>query len=193
MLGVFLDTEANGLNPQVHKIIEVAFKIADLASGEIKEIYQSLVRVSFEAWEKSDPASLHINGFSWEEVKAAPTPSQVAEEIIDLLTRHGIKRKKAVFICQNPSFDRVYFSQLVNVDTQELLQFPYHWLDLASMFWAITLRIEKLMPWDIGFSKDLIASYYHLPGEEKPHRAMNGVNHLFLCYEKAVGFPEREG
>ena len=38
MLGIFLDSETNGLNPFIHNIIELAYKIVDLATG--KEIYK---------------------------------------------------------------------------------------------------------------------------------------------------------
>jgi oligoribonuclease len=194
MLGVFLDSETNGLNVHVHKILEIAFKIVDLKSGHIQDEYQTLVHQSFEAWEKSDPESLRINGFSWEEVKSGATPRQTAQQIIDLFAKWNIRRKEAVFICQNPSFDRAFFSQLIDPDTQELLSWPYHWFDLASMFWAISMDMAKKNqgppPWELHFSKDAIAAHYHLPTEEKPHRAMNGVNHLMLCYKAVVGFPE---
>ena len=120
--------------------------------------------------------------------------SEIAKEVLTLLTKWKIKRDSAVFICQNPSFDRVFFSQIIDSDTQELLRWPYHWLDLASMFWAITMDKAKKnkgpLPWEAGFSKDLIAAHYKLPKEASPHRAMNGVDHLLLCYQAVVGFPK---
>ncbi|HSX25451.1 MAG TPA: 3'-5' exonuclease [Chlamydiales bacterium] len=195
MIGVFLDTETNGLNSQIHKIVEIAFKLVDLTSGEIKEEYQTIVAQPIEAWEKSDQESLRINGFTWDEVSRGRTPRHVSQNIIDIFTRWGVRRKQAVFICQNPSFDRVFFSQLIDPDAQELLSWPYHWLDLASMYWALSLHKAKQnqgpFPWDTGLSKDLIASQYKLPEESKPHRAMNGVSHLLLCYQSVVGFPKK--
>ena len=194
MIGVFLDTETNGLNSQVHKILEIAFKIIDLATGEQKESFQTIVAQPIEVWEKSDQESLRINGFKWDELAQGTSPRQVSQRIIDAFSSQGVRRKKAVFICQNPSFDRVFFSQLIDPDTQELLSWPYHWLDLASMHWALAMEKAKQgkgpFPWETGLSKDLIASHYKLPGESKPHRAMNGVNHLLLCYEAVVGFPQ---
>ena len=93
---------------------------------------------------------------------------------------------------QNPSFDRAFFAQIIDPDLQEKLLWPYHWLDLASMYWAKALTKEKTeankMPWVTGLSKDKIATVYKLPAEGKPHRAMNGVDHLILCYEVIVGF-----
>ncbi len=193
VLGIFLDTEANGLNPQIHKILELAYKIVDLRTGLLKDEYQTVIAQPIEAWEKSDQESLRINGFTWNEVSQGKTTRQISQHIIDSFSAHGVRRKHAVFICQNPSFDRVFFSQLIDPDTQELLSWPYHWLDLASMYWAISMDRAKLnqgpLPWETGLSKDLIASRYKLPAEAKPHRAMNGVAHLVLCYEAVVGFP----
>lgn len=196
MIGIFLDTETNGLNPQIHKILEIAFKIVDLSNGAIKKEYQTLISHPVEAWEKSDPESLRVNGFRWEELAKGKPQSQAAQEIIDCFAHLGIRRKKAVFICQNPSFDRAFFAQLIDPETQEQMSWPYHWLDLASMYWALSMEKAKRgagpLPWETGFSKDLIASRYQLPGEAKPHRAMNGVAHLLLCYQAVVGFPENE-
>ncbi|MBI5272510.1 MAG: 3'-5' exonuclease [Chlamydiia bacterium] len=192
MLGVFLDTETNGLNAQVHKILEIAYKIVDLETGALKDSFQTVVYQPIELWEKSDPESLRINGFTWEEVAQGRSPQQIAQQITDAFSLCGVQRKKAVFICQNPSFDRVFFSQLINPDTQETLNWPYHWLDLASMYWGIAMQKAKKNqappPWKTGLSKDFIASTYQLPEEAKPHRAMNGVSHLLLCYEAVVGF-----
>lgn len=194
MLGVFLDSEANGLNPRIHKIVEIAFQIVDLKTGRELVKYQSLITHQFTDWEKSDPSSLKMTGFTWEEVSKGKTLERVSQEIIDCFTESGIQRKKAVFICQNPSFDRTYFGQIVDPDTQEVLNLPYHWLDLASMHWALTMEKAKHQtgpyPWDTGLSKDKIANFYQLPPEQSPHRAMNGVNHLLECYKAVVGFPE---
>ncbi len=195
MIGIFLDTETNGLNAKIHKVLEIAFKIVDLINGELKGEYQTLIAQPIEAWEKSDQESLRINGFSWDEVSKGKSIRHASQAIIDIFTRFGIRRKKAVFICQNPSFDRAFFSQLIDADTQELLMWPYHWLDLASMYWALCINKAKdeqgPLPWETGFSKDLIASQYKLPAEAKPHRAMNGVDHLLVCYNAVVGYPHR--
>ena len=195
MLGIFLDSETNGLNAMKHRIIEIAFKIIDVRTGELKDQFQSHISASFEEWEKSDPACLQVNGFTWPEVSQAASPKSVGESIIKLFNKHDIKRGEAVFICQNPSFDRIFFSQLIDVDTQEKLLWPYHWLDLASMYWAKAIHKTQLgegkYPWETGCSKDKIATALSLPKEEKPHRAMNGVNHLLLCYEAVVAFPDK--
>lgn len=193
MLGIFLDSETNGLNPTIHRVIEIAYKIIDLYSGEEKDKYHSLIYQSQSIWENSNLKSLEINGLTLEEIQTGKEEKVVSAEIIKSFKNNNIKNENSVFICQNPSFDRSFFSQLVDSQKQDLLDWPYHWLDLASMYWGISLHKAKnnngLFPWETGFSKDLIASSYNLPKEKEPHRAINGVNHLILCYKTVVGFP----
>ena len=102
-----------------------------------------------------------------------------------MFNKHGIKRGQAVFICQNPSFDRGFFSQLIPSYEQEKMNLPYHWLDFASMFFSIELFHNK-KPWDVGFSKDKIARYLNLKEEVRPHRAINGVHHLLECFKQLI-------
>lgn len=195
MLGIFLDTETNGLNAKKHRVLEIAYKVIDLYSGAFEESFHAVLSLSPETWELSDLESLKVNGFTWEEISQGRPSSQVANQIIESFQRLKVKRGEAVFICQNPSFDRAFFAQLVDPDRQEALQWPYHWLDLASMYWAEGMRRGKEnpahYPWKTGLSKDRIAKAYNLASEEKPHRAMNGVNHLILCYEAVIGFPHK--
>lgn len=193
MLGIFLDTETNGLNPKKHKILEIALQIVDVFTGKIIDSFESQLSISTQDWKDSDPSSLNVNGFTWEQTCKGSSPIAVAKLIYELFEKNEVKRGEAVFICQNPSFDRAFFGQLIDPDEQEALLWPYHWLDLASMYWAETIRKGKEgtqnYPWETGCSKDTIAIAYHLPAEEKPHRAINGVKHLILCYETVVGFP----
>jgi DNA polymerase III alpha subunit (gram-positive type) len=190
MYGVFLDTETSGLNPHKHSLLEVAFKVLEIASGKEVVTYSSILAQPQHLWEKADPMSLIINGFTWEEVSQGKPVKAVAGEAITALAQVDIRGEKGVFICQNPSFDRAFFSQLIDPDLQEALGWPYHWLDLASMFWARNINTIP-QPWESGLSKDKISEFYRLLPEEKPHRAMNGVNHLIECYEAVVGFPAK--
>lgn len=188
MIGIFLDTETNGLNPLKHFVLELAFKIVNVETGELLTAYEAVIAPTQEEWAQGDPQSLQVNGFTWEEVSKGIPSVQVSEEILEIFASFNIERGKAVFICQNPSFDRAFFSQLIDPDLQESLNWPYHWLDLASMFWATHCK-EPPFAWELGVSKDKIAKAHSLPPEGQPHRAMHGVNHLLLCYEAVVGFP----
>jgi oligoribonuclease len=191
MRAIFLDIETTGLDPFKHHVIDIAFKIVDLTTGFHVKDYHSLVKPSEEAWERRDLISMEINGFNWEQVSAGKDISQVGKEIKDLFTDLQIERGKAVFICQNPAFDRSFFNQIIEVYTQEGLNWPYHWLDLASMFWAIFFEKNKQkgipFPEHLVVSKNEIARHYNLPPEKEPHRAMKGVDHLIQCYEAVLG------
>lgn len=192
MLGIFLDLETSGLDFFHHRVLEIAFKIIDLSSGEQLATYESIVLQSQEVWDWRDPTSLQINGFTWEKLQQGKTEAAIGQEIIEIFTRIGIQRGKAVFICQNPSFDRGFFAQLVNVYKQEELNWPYHWLDFASMYWALVVKTCREtnveLPREISLSKNAIAETMHLPVEPHPHLAKNGVDHLILCYRHVVGF-----
>ncbi len=181
MIGIFLDTETNGLDCFKHRILEIAFTLIDLKTRETLFEYSSIVLQPLEVFDSSDPTSLYINGFTYEKVALGKEESTIASEIKKIFKDFKIRRETAVFICQNPSFDRSFFSQLIPSLVQEELKWPYHWLDFASMFFALQYAKEK-EPWSIGFSKDKIAGHLQLPPENRPHHAKNGVNHLIACF-----------
>ena len=192
MLGIFLDTETNGLNPYIHRLLEIALQMVELTTGKLVDEYSAIIQLTTEEWKQSDPASLHVNGFNYGMVEHGVPACKAATDITNLFQKNQIGRGNAVFICQNPSFDRIFFSQLIDPDIQEGFKWPYYWLDMASMYWAEAMRAGReapaKLPWKTGFSKDKIAAAYNLPPEASPHRAMNGVEHLLLCYRHVIGF-----
>src|SRR5262245_2773238 len=111
MQAIFLDTETTGLDPFHHKLLEIAFKVVDIPSGEEKLAYQSIVKQPIEIWEQRDPGSVEINGFTWEKVLQGKEEKIIREEIIQLFKNVKIERGTSVFICQNPAFDRNFFAQ----------------------------------------------------------------------------------
>ncbi len=195
MLGIFLDTETNGLNPRKHRVLEIAFQILNIETGACLDKFHSFIALPRPLWELGDPDSLAVNGIAWEECCSGTTVQETERAIVACFQKNGVRRGEAVFICQNPSFDRVFFSQLVDTDRQEELDWPYHWLDLASMYWALRIwqqshgQAKGSPPWRGGLSKDKIAESLGLGGEPKPHRAENGVVHLIACYRALIGFP----
>lgn len=191
MQGIFLDIETTGLDPRQHHPIDLALKVVDLATGETLGSYQSVLRLPREVWDAADPSSIEVNGYRWDQIEQGKDPVIVGNEVIQLFQLLNISRGRSVFICQNPGFDRAFFSQIVPAYTQEGLLWPYHWLDLASMFWAkrvLAMKdLKREMPKEINLSKNSIAQIYHIPPEKRPHKAMNGVDHLILCYAAVLG------
>lgn len=192
MLAIFLDMETTGLDFFKHRAIDLAIKIIDISTGNIKYTYQTIVKQPIEVWENRDSTSVEVNGFNWEKVQMGLTEEHIKKEIIQIFSDLGISRGRAFYICQNPAFDRSFFSQIIDVYTQEHLKWPYHWLDFASMFWALlvkqAIQNREPLPIEISLSKNAIAEYYHLPIETCPHSAINGVEHLILCYQTVIGF-----
>jgi len=183
MRAIFLDTETGGLDPSKHPLLEIAFVVVDLLTQQILKTYSSLVKPYEIDWALCDPEALRINGFKHHEFDNAPDIKKVADQILEIFSSLNIHRKNSVFICQNPSFDRTFFSKIIHPHIQESHKWPYHWLDLASMYWAIKLQ-KGQKPWDNGLSKDKIALDLGLKCEKAPHRAMRGVEHLKECFDK---------
>ena len=192
MLGIFLDTETTGLNPFKHRIIDFAYKIIDLKTGSLLSDYHSFINQPKNIWENSDPNSLKVNGFTYEMIQDGKIEKTIKEEVEKDFLNHNISKDNAVYFCQNPSFDRIFFAQIIPTEEQNKRLWPYHWLDLASMHWALYLNQKKSIDTFTGFSKDTIANELGLEKEGKPHRAVQGVDHLILCYKKLVGFPEKK-
>ena len=187
MLAIFIDIESTGLDPKVHSVIDIALKLVNFTTNSIESSYQSTVDISLSEWEARDPESIKINGYTQQMLSFGKKREKVTCDIIEFFKKNEIVRKKAVFICQNPAFDRIFFAQLVNFHLQEQLFWPYHWLDLASMYWAFSykkyLDENITFPETFSVSKNEIAEKYGLPSETQPHRAINGVDHLIKCYE----------
>lgn len=187
MLAIFLDIETSGLDPLRHSPIDIAFKVIDTSTGELKAIYQSIIKLNEDNWEKRDPESMKINGYTWDKIQEGKDLSVVSIEILQLFKSLEIKRGEAVFICQNPAFDRGFFNHIIPVYTQEKLNWPYHWLDFASMYWAIIIQNQGTFPKKTSLSKNSIGEQYNIPEEVRPHLAINGVNHLIRCYAAVLG------
>lgn len=190
MLLIFLDTETTGLNPEKHRTLEIAYKIFDTITEHFLVEYEALVSQPEAVWAEADPRSLEVNGFTWEETLQGKTEKAIAAEIANDFNSIPIRQKSAVFVCQNPSFDRAFFNQLIPSYLQDQYRWPYHWLDLASMYWACRMLKDKTSAKQLkeeGLSKDRIAEFYGIPPEGHPHRALRGVDHLIACYQSVLG------
>lgn len=190
MYAIFLDIETTGLDPFVHKPIDLAFKIYDIRNDSLVASYQQIICQSQEEWKQCDPDSIAVNGYTYEDIKEGQSIEKTAEEVVELFTVHRIKRGHSFFICQNPAFDRAFFDCIVPVYTQEKLNWPYHWLDLASMYWVFLFSEAEgkcnNLPETVNLSKNAIGKRFGIEREAEPHRAINGVEHLIKCYRAVI-------
>lgn len=186
MLIIFLDIETTGLNPFKHRAIEIAYKIFDSKTKKIVLRFESLIYQPAEIWANADEESLKVNGFTYEEVLRGQSENSIAASIIQDFNGLNLAEKGGVFLCQNPSFDRAFFSQLISPDLQKEYHWPYRWLDFASMYFAYQLIKDHKKMEDMDdkqLSKDIIAATFNIASEKKPHRALQGVDHLIQCFE----------
>lgn len=191
--GIFLDIETNGLDCDIHRSLEICVNIYDLHNMLCIGEYSSMIHCSEFEWDNEcDSKALEINGITYKDVEHAKMHREVCEDLVELFLSLEIDKTNSVFICQNPSFDRGFFNHIIPIEIQKELDLPYHWLDVASMYFIKNLVPQKINGRTVTYhpnirlipcSKDAIASFYGLPIEGKPHRATNGVHHLIECYK----------
>src|ERR1700728_4539724 len=114
MWGIFLDIETTGLSSLRHRALEIAIRLVDLRTGEALAALSLGIRQPLEVWQQASPDSLLVNGYTWEKCCQGIPEADAADQIISFLAHWTIHRSNSVFICQNPSFDRGFFSQLID-------------------------------------------------------------------------------
>lgn len=182
MKAIFVDIETTGLDFDVHVPIDIAVAVLDLDDMTSLVTYTACITLDASDWILADKKALEVNGFIPENTLLSKNDWQVGKEIEEFLVKQGVCKDESFFICQNPSFDRPFFLQLISQERMNELNWPYHWLDLASMFWIKFYGSCYPAPSKLSLSKDSIAKHFGLPPERKPHRALNGVLHLIQCY-----------
>lgn len=189
---IAIDTETTGLDPHQNAIVEIAMKIFDVSSGKLHDSYQSVIKLTDYDFTTASQRALEINGFTRKETDKKGKPKeQVINEICDFFLKNQVDRRNDAFLAWNATFDRGFFDALITSDLQSEKKIPYHWLDFPSMHHGIErvkIATGKIASYCIPYRKDAVAKHYNLPPEEAPHRAMNGVDHMLLIYERVIGF-----
>lgn len=181
---IFIDIETNGLDYNVHVPIEIAMLIANQQQPHNIISYHTKIRCTKSQWNKSCQESLDVNKFTYANLLNCPTIQDTMENFTHIFRNNEINKHNSVFMCQNPSFDRPFFHKIISTDMCKKLNLPYHWLDLASMFWF--KNTSKTCVGNISIKKDDIAKELGIPPEKKPHSAYDGAKHLMDCYNALV-------
>lgn len=185
MIGVFVDIETTGLDFRKHVPLDIAVSIVDMSDISVIATYSSLITCNAYAWSNASDEALRVNGYDIDNHFHSKSAFDVGIEIENLFKKYVIEKGKAFFICQNPSFDKFFFGMIVDLYAARNRNLPYHWLDLASMYWIRFYGCCYPTPECLSLSKDSIAESFGIPPEIKPHKALGGVAHLISCY-KAV-------
>lgn len=198
MKAIFLDLETTGLDFDKHVVLDVGIVIVDLNDMSRTFAYTSCITCDANDWLLADKKALEVNGFSEENNwQLSKKDYEVTKELVQFFKKHDVEKGKAFFICQNPSFDRPFFLQLMSQELMHELNLPYHWLDLASMYWMKYYACFHPIPsahciipelaYEVSLSKDTIAKHLGIPPEAKPHKALQGAMHLMKCYMWLTG------
>lgn len=180
---IFLDIETNGLDPQRHVPIEIGILIYDLDKNDEFEAFTSFIALDAEDKKNSCLTAMQVNGIVDRIPKDAPEIDMVERAIEMFFLQNNISSENCFFLCQNPTFDRPFFHKIIPQIRMNHLGWPYHWLDLASMYWfkSITNGL-KLQSTKCILSKDSIAKCLGMDPEPMPHTAIQGAAHLAKCY-----------
>jgi len=185
---VFVDIETTGLDFDMHAPLDIALVVADIDEfswWQKVHAYTACIACDAHDWALAEKEALQVNGYTPENhAPLAKHPAEVKAEIIKFLDHHGIQKDHSFFLCQNPAFDKPFFLQIISQDEMKDRGWPYHWLDLASMFWIKFYGSCYPSPHKLSLSKDNIAKHFGLSWESRPHRAINGAMHLVHCYQK---------
>lgn len=180
MRGIFVDVETTGRDASKHVPLDICVAVVDMTSCYNIAQYHSCITCSADDWLHSEPKALLVNGFDESALVQVKSIEKVSDELLDFLINLKLTRYNSFFMCQNPTFDKPFFDKIITLENQQKYDMPYHWLDLASMYWIVSCGINI---GDINLSKDAIARNLGLPIEEMPHSATNGVHHLIECYK----------
>lgn len=154
------DVETTGLWPSRHEIIEIGLVVADFASLEIVDTYET--KVLPEHIETADKKALEINGFNlsdWDD----------AVSLRDAMEVYSKKTFGAIFCAHNVSFDLPFIKAAFRA-TEVNNNMDYHTIDIPSVAWAV-LRNEA--PESVKLSN--LAKLLGLEPEPTVHRAINGA------------------
>jgi DNA polymerase-3 subunit epsilon/oligoribonuclease len=84
--------------------LEIAFKIVNLKTGEMKEAYQTVILQPENIWKSSDPSSLKVNGFTYEKLLKGKRADIAATEITEYFTKKRYPKRRSCVYLPKPFF-----------------------------------------------------------------------------------------
>lgn len=196
MRGIFIDTETTGIDANKHVALEICVRVVDMSNIDAHDNtaqYHSCITCSAYDWIIADHSALSLNGFDDRILSMGKPAEKVRIELLSFILSFDLTNSNSFFICQNPTFDKPFFDKIITLKDQLEYDIPYHWLDLASMYWMVMYARSSTEGEKISLSKDSIAQKLNLPIEEKPHKAIYGVQHLIECYKALIKYKNSNG
>lgn len=153
---LWLDLEFTGLNPRVHRIVEVAAVVTDVDLKPI-ETYEAVVRQSAKDLEASEevPIEMHKASGLWQQIPDGEDEAVVERSLLDLIDRHWPKDQQPILAGNSIHMDRrMLVEWMPNLDAR----LHYRMLDVS------TIKIIWQMSGKYPFTK------------KESHRALEDIN-----------------
>jgi DNA polymerase III subunit epsilon len=191
----FVDVETTGLDPSRHEVIEVAVVFDDYVFRRVgapwamrlrreePDVAMWHTRIRPERIGDADPKALAVNRYDPARWADAPTASEVADDIVALLTRDGAD---PIIVGHNVSFDRDFLNALLR-STGHNAKVSHHTVD------TVTLCYEHLVPCGLEWlSLDNVRRFMGIPTEGS-HSALKDAIDARELYRRLIraSVPER--
>jgi len=172
----FLDCEFGGLDPEQHDLTEVGIILTDYRLVELGE-RQWRVRARPE---RVSPEAAQIFGYDEALWARAPGVRQVMGEIVDFLP----KDKVVVPAGQNVRMDVIFLDRAFK-RCDIPYPFDYHVIDLASLFYAWSLVVGRVVP-SLSLRQAATTAGL-LDADGVAHRALEDARLTLECFRHYVG------
>ena len=176
-LFVFIDTEATGLNPDKHELIEIAGVVVqienprDLLTYNVVEEFE--YKIHPERIGDADPASLRVNHYDPSQWTNALTLAEAMELV-------GEKTEGAVMVAHNVSFDNAFIDKAFRISKIKN-KMHYHRLDTVSMAHALLQGNEDVD----RLSLHSLCEYFGIT-QNTQHEALADARACFELYKKLM-------
>jgi DNA polymerase-3 subunit epsilon len=169
---VFIDLEMTGLDPEMHKIIEIACLVVDPQTLRVKREYYA--KVQPQHLETADPKALEMAGFNQEVWGKEAKPIREVLEELNELAPGGI------FAGWNIASDMSFLESAVRKEGI-LLKYDYHRLDIASVVYDRLFGDKRLKEIKLTATCEVLG----IPRGKK-HTAMADTLATFKVYKALV-------
>ncbi len=152
---VWIDLEMTGLNPETHRVIELAAVVTDWRYKEIAS-YHAVVRQPKTVLADMDPWCVKQHGSSGllAKIPTGEKPAAVEAELIRLLTRHTTSKLPIILAGSSIHFDRRYI-----------------WREFPELEKLLHYRMLDVTSWKVVMSSTFGLAYK----KREAHRALDDI------------------
>lgn len=171
----WVDTETSGLDPQQHRVLEIAVVVTDQDLNDV-DVFESKIKLSPGDRAAATPKALEVNGYNDAEwADAPPSSRELWSRVQSMTTRRN-------FAGQNPLFDEGFLR--AELGRWGLKGYWFRRLLDTQSFGQIIGRSHNLRNANNVITNSLVPIYDALGGPKLPeHRAMGDVRRSIFVYD----------